>query len=94
MLFLEAKLEETCSVFRFREWRFCGVAFPAAGVLLGTLQDSRGLALGRRDSFFAALLRWPPTCPWLDTLSHVASFHHNFKEGNVILGKIYEDAKL
>lgn len=29
----------------------------------------------------------------LDTLSHVSSFHDNFKEVNVIRSKIYEDAK-
>lgn len=30
----------------------------------------------------------------LDTVSHISSFHDNFKEVNVILGKIYEDPKV
>lgn len=29
----------------------------------------------------------------VDTVSHISSFHHNFKKVNVILGKIYKDAK-
>ena len=66
---------------------------PCRGSVAGDTAWQQTLSLGLKRKLLCSPAQVASYLSVLDTVSQVSSFHDNFKEVNVILSKIYEDAK-
>lgn len=66
---------------------------PCCWSAAGDTAWKQTLSLGLRRKLLCSPAQVASYLSLLGTVSHVSSLHDNFKEVNVILSKIYEDAK-